>query len=213
VRRRVTVELGVGVARVESDAVVLADGRRVHAGTIIWAAGVAGSPVGSLLGIPLGRGNRIHVEADLSLTGHPSASAIGDIALPPGAPLPQVAQPAIQGGAHAARQIHARIDGRPTAAFVYKDKGSMATIGRNQAVAEFPNGLRCHGFLGWLMWLGLHLVELMGFRNRANVLVNWSWNYITYDRGSRLLLPGRDSTPPPTRSTSGDGVLGGEGPN
>ena len=208
VRRRVTVELGVGVARVESDAVVLADGRRVHAGTIIWAAGVAGSPVGGLLGIRLGRGNRIPVEADLSLAGYPSAFAIGDIALPPGAPLPQVAQPAIQGGAHAARQIHARIDGRPTAAFVYRDKGSMATIGRNQAVAEFPNGLKCHGFVGWLMWLGLHLVELMGFRNRANVLVNWAWNYITYDRGSRLLLPGRESTPPPARSTSGDGVPG-----
>jgi NADH dehydrogenase len=141
-----------------------------------------------MLGVPLGRGGRIPVEADLSLASHPSVFAIGDIALPPGSPLPQVAQPAIQGGAHAARQIHARIDGAATQPFVYRDKGSMATIGRNQAVAELPNGWRFHGFIGWLMWLGLHLVELMGFRNRANVLVNWAWNYVTYDRGSRMLL-------------------------
>ncbi|MEY2522032.1 MAG: hypothetical protein QOJ66_597, partial [Ilumatobacteraceae bacterium] len=78
--------------------------------------------------------------------------------------------------------------GRQTAPFRYRDKGSMATIGRNQAVVEFPNGLRFHGLIGWLMWLGLHLIELMGFRNRANVFVNWAWNYVTYDRGSRLLV-------------------------
>ena len=102
-----------------------------------------------------------------------------------------MAQPAIQGGVHVARQIHALIDGSATAPFVYKDKGSMATIGRNHAVAELPNGMKFHGFIGWLMWLALHLVELMGFRNRANVLVNWAWNYLTYDRGSRLLLPSR----------------------
>ena len=84
--------------------------------------------------------------------------------------------------------IAARLAGRTIAPFRYRDKGSMATIGRNQAVAELPHGLRFHGFIGWLMWLGLHLIELMGFRNRANVFVNWAWNYVTYDRGSRLLL-------------------------
>ena len=125
---------------------------------------------------------------DLSFAGHPNVFAIGDIALPPGDPLPQVAQPAIQEGAHVAAQITARLAGRATAPFRYRDKGSMATIGRNEAVVEFPNGLRFHGFVGWLMWLGLHLIELMGFRNRANVFVNWAWNYVTYDRGSRLLL-------------------------
>ncbi|MDP2290428.1 MAG: NAD(P)/FAD-dependent oxidoreductase [Actinomycetota bacterium] len=187
-KRRITVQLGVGVARVEPDAVVLADGRRVPAGTIVWATGVSGSPVGALLGVPLARGNRVPVAVDLSLPGHPNVFVIGDLALPPGTPLPQVAQPAIQGGAHVARQIHAQLDGRPTEPFVYRDKGSMATIGRNQAVAELPNGWKFHGFIGWLMWLGLHLVELMGFRNRANVLVNWAWNYVTYDRGSRMLL-------------------------
>ncbi len=187
-RRNVTVEVGVGVDHVEPGTVVLQDGRRLAAGTIVWAAGVTASPVAGLLGVSLGRAGRIPVAADLSLPGHPSVFAIGDIALPPGDPLPQVAQPAIQGGAHVAAQITARIAGHDTAPFRYRDKGSMATIGRNQAVVEFPNGWRFHGFIGWLMWLGLHLLELMGFRNRANVFVNWAWNYLTYDHGSRLLL-------------------------
>jgi NADH:ubiquinone reductase (H+-translocating) len=187
-RRNIIVELGIGVDHVEPGVVVLKDGRRTNAGTIIWAAGVTASPVAGLLGIALGRGGRIPVAEDLSLAGHPNVFAIGDIALPPGDPLPQVAQPAIQGGSHVAAQIAARLAGRETTAFRYRDKGSMATIGRNQAVVEFPNGWRFHGFIGWLMWLGLHLIELMGFRNRANVFVNWAWNYVTYDRGSRLLL-------------------------
>src|SRR3954447_19375757 len=192
--RRITVELGVGVDHVESGAVVLRDGRRFSAGTIIWAVGVTASPVAGQLGVPLGRGNRIPVNVDLSLPGHPNVFAIGDIALPPGDPLPQVAQPAIQQGTHVAAEIAARLAGRTIPPFRYHDKGSMATIGRNQAVVEFPNGLRFHGFIGWLMWLGLHLIELMGFRNRANVFVNWAWNYLTYDRASRLLLD-----PPSTR--------------
>ena len=187
-RRQITVELGVGVDHVESDAVVLKDGRQIPAGTIIWAAGVAANPVSRLLGIELARGGRIPVGSDLSLAGHPNVFAIGDIALSPGEPLPQVAQPAIQGGSHVAKVIAGRLEGRTIPPFRYRDKGSMATIGRNQAVAELPYGLRFHGIIGWLMWLGLHLIELMGFRNRANVFVNWAWNYLTYDRGSRLLL-------------------------
>jgi NADH dehydrogenase len=187
-RRNIDVGLGVGVGVVGPGRVELKDGRTLVAGTIIWAAGVTASPVAGLLGVKLGRGNRIPVSDDLSVPGHPNIFAIGDIALPPGDPLPQVAQPAIQGGRHVASQIEARIAGRATTAFHYRDKGSMATIGRNHAVVEFPSGLRFHGFIGWLMWLALHLIELMGFRNRANVFVNWAWNYITYDRGSRLLL-------------------------
>jgi NADH dehydrogenase len=188
---------GAGVDRVEAGAVVLDDGRRLPAAVTIWAAGVTGSPVASLLGVPLARGGRIPVRRDLSLEGHPEVFAIGDIAASPTddeRPLPQVAQPAIQGGFHAAAQIVALIEGRPTEAFRYHDKGTMATIGRNQAVAEFPSGLRFHGRIGWLMWLGLHLVYLIGFRNRAAVLVNWSWNYLTYDHSARTLvesMPGR----------------------
>ena len=199
-KRNIDVEVGIGVDHIEPGTVVLRDGRRISAGTIVWAAGVTASPVARLRGVDLGRGGRIPVGDDLSLAGHPNVFAIGDIALPPGDPLPQVAQPAIQGGRYAAEQIAARMAGRQMAPFHYRDKGSMATIGRNQAVVEFPIGLRFHGFIGWLMWLGLHLIQLMGFRNRANVFVNWAWNYVTYDRGSRLLLEppdhGKSDEPP-----------------
>ena len=143
----------------------------------------------------LGRGGRIPVGADLSLDGHPEVFAIGDVAQSPtddGRPLPQVAQPAIQGGRHVAEQIRRRLDGNEPTPFVYRDKGSMATIGRNHAVAEFSNGWRLHSFPGWLACLGIHIVYLMGFRNRANVLVNWAWNYLTYDRAARLILPSSD---------------------
>ena len=198
-RRGVNLITGVGVDHVAHGEVALADGRRLPAAVIVWAAGVVGNPLANLLGVRLARGGRIPVGADLSLEGHPEVFAIGDIAASPTPderPLPQVAQPAIQGGFHAARQIVARIEGRPSEPFTYHDKGSMATIGRNQAIAEFPNGWRFHGRLGWLMWLGLHLVYLIGFRNRIAVLVNWSWNYLTYDRSARTLVEtgGRRST-------------------
>ncbi len=190
-RRGVEVVLDTGVARVDARRVELADGRSIPAHTVVWAAGVTANPLGAALGLPLVRGGRVQVDSDLSVVGHPEVFAIGDIAASPTPDgegvLPQVAQPAIQGGTHVARQISARLAGRTTQAFRYRDKGSMATIGRHDAVAEFPSGRRLAGVLGWLSWLGLHLVYLMGFRNRANVLVNWAWNYLTYDRGSRLL--------------------------
>ena len=173
---------------------MLTGGERIHAGTIVWAAGVTASPLARLLGTELGPGGRIVVGPDLALPHHPEVFAIGDIASSPtttGVPLPQVAQPAIQGGWHVAAQIRARLEGRTIEPFRYVDKGSMATIGRNQAVAELSNGWKAYGFIGWLMWLGLHIVYLLGFRNRANVLLNWGWNYLTYDRGSRLILERR----------------------
>jgi NADH dehydrogenase len=148
-----------------------------------------------MLGVPLGKGGRIVVQPDLSVESKPEVFAVGDIATDATEPLPQVAQPAIQGGKHVARQIIRRLEGRPTEAFHYHDKCSMATIGRHDAVAEFPNGLRLSGPIGWLAWLGLHIVYLMGFRNRAKVLVEWAWNYLTYDRGARLLAEG-DVAPP-----------------
>ena len=193
-RLGVQVEVGASVDHVEPNTVVLADGRRLHAGTIIWAAGVTASPVAALLGVELSRGGRIPVLNDLSLPGHPEVFAIGDIASSPtdgGPPLPQVAQPAIQGGKHVAAQIIASLTGSPRTTFRYHDKGSMATIGRHQGVTEFPNGLKLHGVIGWFAWLGLHIVYLMGYRNRANVLVNWAWNYVTFDRGSRIILTDR----------------------
>ena len=200
-RRGVEVRVGVGVDRVKADGnrhdVHLTDGTIVPAGVVVWAAGVRANSLGEALGVELTKGGRIVVDADLSVPGHPGVFAIGDIAATPAshaeppserAPLPQVAQPAIQGGKHASRQIARRLEGLPTEAFHYRDKGTMATIGRHDAVTEFPSGRRLTGFAGWLSWLGLHLVYLIGFRNRANVLVNWAWNYITFDRGSRLLV-------------------------
>jgi NADH dehydrogenase len=189
-RRGVHVVTGVGVQHMEADAVVLADGRRLVAQTIVWAAGVRANPLAQMLGVPLTRAGRIVVKPDLSVEARPEIFAVGDIAADPHVPLPQVAQPAIQGGHHVAAQIRHRLEGRATQPFRYWDKGSMATIGRHDAVAEFPNGWRLSGPLGWLAWLGLHILYLMGFRNRLNVLVNWAWNYVTYDRGARLLAEG-----------------------
>jgi NADH:ubiquinone reductase (H+-translocating) len=188
-RRGVEVMLEVGVEKVEATAVHLTNGERIPAHTLVWAAGVRANPL-DVPGIERARGGRIVVRPDLSVPGHPEVFAVGDIAASPdpdGSPLPQVAQVAIQGGRHVAAQIVRRLAGRPTGAFRYRDKGSMATIGRLDAITELPRGVRLWGPVGWLAWLGLHLLYLIGFRNRANVLVNWAWNYLTYDRGSRIL--------------------------
>jgi NADH dehydrogenase len=191
-RRGVEVRVGVGVDKIVEGAVHLVDGSVIPAGTVAWTAGVRANPLAESIGLELTKGGRIVVNPDLSVPGHPEVFVVGDIAASPARPdgdglLPQVAQPAIQGGRHAARQIIRRLDGLGTEPFRYHDKGSMATIGRSDAIAEFPNGWRLQGFIGWLAWLGLHLLYLIGFRNRANVLVNWAWNYLTYDRGSRIV--------------------------
>ncbi len=188
-RHGVEVRLGTGVAAANADGVVLSDGTAIAAPTVVWAAGVRAHPLAALLGVELDRRGRIVVDGDLSVPGHPEVFAIGDIAAAAWGDgvCPQVAQPAIQGGRHVGTQIGHRLRGEPTERFVYVDKGSMATIGRNAAVTELPNGWRFGGFVGWVAWLGLHLVTLVGVRNRLRVLVNWGWNYITYDRGSRLL--------------------------
>ena len=188
--RGVEVRLGVGVASIEAGRVHLADGSTLDAPTIVWATGVRAEGLAAVLGTPTSGGGRLVVEPDLSIAGHPEVFAVGDVAASPdadGALLPQVAQPAIQGGKHVARQILADLDGRPRQPFRYHDKGQMATIGRHDAVTELANGWRFGGPLGWVAWLGLHLLYLMGFRNRIKVFVDWAWNYLTYDRGSRIL--------------------------
>lgn len=187
-RHGVRVIEGTGVERVEAEQVVLASGEILPASTIVWAAGVTAHPLAKSLGVQLGRGGRIVVEPNLAIPGHGEVFAIGDIALPPGDQLHQVAQPAIQGGVHVADEIIRSVHGEASQPFRYRDKGSMATIGRNQAIAEFPNGWKFHGRLGWAMWLGLHLLYLIGWRNRATTLVNWAWNYLTYDRSARTML-------------------------
>jgi NADH:ubiquinone reductase (H+-translocating) len=189
-RRGVDVRLGTSVASIEHELVHLGDGTAIAAGTIVWATGVRAEGLAATLGTPTTRGGRLVVEPDLTIPGHTEVFAIGDIAASPGsdgAPLPQVAQPAIQGGKHVARQIRRRLAGQPTEPFRFHDKGQMATIGRHAAVTELANGWRIGGVLGWAAWLGLHLVYLMGFRNRIKVFVDWVWNYLTYDHGSRIL--------------------------
>ena len=192
-RLGVEVRLSTQVEEVTADEVRFADGETIGATTVVWAAGVAANPLGRELGLPVDRRGRVEVDGHLRVIGHDCVYAIGDVAAPPapdGDPVPQVAQGAIQGGRHVAAVIAAAVagGGGPERPFRYRDKGSMATIGRNAAVVELPRGVKITGFVGWVSWLTLHLVMLIGFRNRANVLVNWAWNYVTYDRASRLII-------------------------
>src|SRR5262249_23433391 len=160
-RRGVGIMVGVGVEKVDRSAVPLTDGSRIPTRTLVWTAGVVATPLARTLGVAEGAGGRIAVAPDLSVPGHPEVFAVGDIASgtdAKGRPLPGVSPVAIQGGRHAGRMICAQLQGRPTKPFRYYDKGSMATIGRHDAVAELPGGIRLTGTLGWLAWLGLHLL-------------------------------------------------------
>jgi NADH dehydrogenase len=168
-------------------------GDLLEADLVIWAGGVTvNGTLAATLPAKTAKGGRISVEDDLSLADHPEVSVIGDAAsvpLGPGAgPAPQLAQVAIQSGRHAAEQIVRRHTGRPTVPFRYHDKGQMATIGRRAAVAQLRHGPIIRGVLGWGAWLGLHLVYLIGFRNRLVVLVNWTWRYFDWPSGPRLIL-------------------------
>jgi NADH dehydrogenase len=161
----------------------------VEAGTILWAAGVAASPLGKTLGVPLDRVGRVIVNDDLSIPGHPEVFVAGDLAVfkkPDGSLLPGVAQVAIQQAAHAARNIASLAQGKPTRPFVYRNYGDMATIGRNAAVADF-GWLRVKGYLAWLMWVFLHIEKLIGFRNRLSVMTQWAFAYMSYQRSVRLI--------------------------
>jgi NADH dehydrogenase len=189
-RRGVDVRTGATVERITPTRVHLGGGEVIEAHTLIWAAGVRANPLADVLGVETDRGGRIVVGPDLRIAGRPEAFAVGDIALVPGrkGPMPQVAQVAIQSGRHAAREIRRQRLGLPSRRFHYIDKGTMATIGRRAAVAELPFGIHLQGTIGWFAWLGLHLIYLVGVRNRVSVLTNWAWNYLTWDRGPRLIL-------------------------
>ncbi len=189
----VDVKLGTQVSRVQPGQVVLSDGTTISSNTIIWAAGVRAHPFAEHLGLETTAHGRVVVDHHLRLLDRREVFVVGDLAAPPAesdGPVPQMAPAATQGGKHAATVIAAEVAGNRglSSPFRYVDKGSMATIGRNSAVVEFPNGLRVRGFLGWVAWLMLHVVMLVGYRNRANVLVNWAWSYLTHDRGSRLII-------------------------
>jgi NADH:ubiquinone reductase (H+-translocating) len=197
--RRVVVRLGEPVTEVTGSGVRLGGGEWIAAAAVIWAGGVtvAGTLAASLP-VARGRGGRVTVEDDLSLSGRGEVFVVGDAAAVPRGPggpdaCPQLAQVAIQSGTHAGTQIVRRMSGLPTEPFRYRDKGMMATIGRRAAVAQLPGGLTLRGTPGWLAWLGLHLVYLIGFRNRLIVLVNWWWRYLDWPSGPRLIVADVDT--------------------
>jgi len=189
----VEVRTGEAVTRMEEGAVWLgAD--RVAAGTVIWAAGVAPSPLARSLGVPLDRAGRVVVNGDLSIPGHPEVLVIGDLAAcagPGGKPLPGLAPVAIQAGEHAARNVVRAARGEAALPFRYHDKGTMATIGRNAAVVDLGR-LRIWGYPAWLMWCFIHILWLIGFRNRFLVMIEWAWAYVRFERSARLIVRGGD---------------------
>lgn len=198
--RGVEVRTGTQVAAVHATRVELGDGTTIPSHTLIWAAGVRANPLATAIGLPTDRAGRVPVEPDLSVPGHLDVWVVGDAAAitdttpgRDGTVLAQLAPVAMQSGRHAARQVVRRLDGKPTEPFRYRDKGTMATIGRSRAVAELPLGIRLRGFPAWLAWLGLHLVFLAGFRNRIAVFANWAWNWFTWDRGPRLIFRRHDA--------------------
>jgi NADH dehydrogenase len=198
-RRGVDVRLGERVTAVGPDSVTLASGEVLPTRTVVWAAGVRANPLADVLDVEQGRGGRIVVTRDLRIPSHPEVFVLGDLAAIEGAGgalLPQVAQVAKQSGKYVGKHIARDRRGRTSGAFRYRDKGTMATIGRNAAVADLPLHIRLTGFVAWVAWLFLHLLYLVGFRNRLSVLVSWGWSYLTWDRGPRLIIEPVDVTSP-----------------
>ena len=185
---------------------VLDDGTTIATRTVVWAGGVtAEHTVAGEIDVATGVNGRVVVRPDLTVEGHEGVYAVGDAAAVLWGPdddrvCPQVAQVAIQSGSHAARQILARLDGKDTRPFHYKDKGIMATIGRRAAITQFRSGRVVRGTFGWLAWLALHLVYLVGFRNKIVVFINWSWRYLSWGSGPRIIVseetaPGLEAAP------------------
>lgn len=188
----VEVVTGALVHEIDEHGVTLNNGRRIDSRTVLWAAGVQASPLGGALGVETDRTGRVTVDEDLSVPGHPEVLVAGDLAAMSG--VPGVAPAAMQMGGHAGAMIIADLDGKPRAPFVYRNKGSLATIGRARAVADF-GWLRFSGFPAWISWLAIHIFYLIGFRNRFFVLASWAWSYVTFRRGARIIT----GVPPPPR--------------
>ncbi|MEL1263122.1 NAD(P)/FAD-dependent oxidoreductase [Pseudoxanthomonas putridarboris] len=204
--RRQLEKLGVEVSTGTPVSDITAEGYRlgdafVPAKTVVWAAGVAASPLSRSLGVPLDRAGRVPVQPDLSVPGHPDIFVAGDLAAvtSDGKPVPGVAPAAKQMGRHVAQTLRARMAGKPSTAFRYRDYGNLATIGRMAAVVDFGR-LKFSGLLAWWFWLTAHVFFLIGFRNRLVVLLNWFWAYWSYQRGARIILgddgSGTDTAPP-----------------
>jgi NADH dehydrogenase len=185
----VKVLTNTSVKEVLPDSILTLDGNTIPADTTVWAAGVKGVPAMDLLHLPVTRG-RIDVSSTLQVTGYENIWALGDIAGVVGAdgvPLPMVAPVAMQQGRFLAKQIQALTAAKPLENFKYKDKGSMATIGRHKAIVEVK-GIRISGPIAWLAWLWLHLFYILGGRNKIGTMADWTWNYLTFDRGNRHIM-------------------------
>ena len=187
-RKHVEVRFGATVADYDGARVLLKSGEVIPARTLIWAAGVQAVPLTARLGLATGRQGRIPVSATLQVAEHPDIYVIGDAAYleADGQPLPMMAPVAIQMAETAAENIRRRVAGKPSVPFLYRDPGSLATIGRNAAVA-YIRGIGFTGFPAWVVWLVVHILQLIGFRNKLFVLLNWAWDYFFYERAARLI--------------------------
>jgi len=194
-KRGVEILLNRRVTGIDAAGVAIGDAR-VEARTVLWAAGVASSPLGAQLGVPLDRSGRVLVEPDLSVPGHPELFVVGDLCAfrQDGEWLPGIAQPAMQEGGHAAKNAVRVLAGEPTRPFRYLDKGIMATIGRAAAVARVGR-LEFGGLAAWLIWVFIHVWYLIGFRNRLVVMLEWAWAYFSFARNARVIMD-RSELPP-----------------
>jgi NADH dehydrogenase len=190
-RLGVEVRTGTLVTAIDDEGVEVG-GERIATRTVLWAAGVKASVVAQSLGVPLDRSGRVLVNPDLTIPGHPEVYVIGDLAAAAWKDgiVPGVAPAALQEGKHTAKNLERALGGQPLRPFRYRDKGSLATIGRAAAVADFGR-FRLSGFFAWMAWLLIHIFFLIGFRNRVLVILEWAWAYATYDRGARLITGGR----------------------
>ena len=205
--RHVEVRLNTRVTAIDASGVTIGNGQKIGARTVIWAAGVQASPLGAMLGAPRDRAGRVEVAPDLSVPGHPEVFVVGDLArmvMKDGSQVPGVAQGAIQGGKHVAKIIASEVAGKAARpAFAYWDKGNMATIGRASAVIatkRFANA----GFFAWLLWWVVHIMFLVGFKNRLQAMWHWAWQWVSFKRGARLIT-GDVGVLPPIRAITPDG--------
>ncbi len=192
----VEVRTNAMVTNIEAGAVSVGK-EKIPASVILWGAGVSASPLGKMLGVPIDKAGRVIVQPDLTVPGHPEVFVTGDLASAKrhnGQPVPGVAPAAIQMGKFAARQIKRSVEGKLREKFEYLDKGSLATIGRSRAVADFGK-VHISGLFAWLAWLFIHLLFLVGFRNRLFVLSEWAWAYLTYNHSARLITEPAEKEP------------------
>ena len=199
-KRGVDIRLNTRIAEITGEQVLLADGENLPSGLTVWAAGVGASGAVEGWGLPQGQGGRILVGPDLRVQGQDRIFAVGDIAVNPDAPTPQLAQPALQMGRHAGAQIVRLQRETATEPFTYHDKGMMATIGRRSAVVQLAQGLRLRGTLAWLAWLVLHLFYLLGGRNRVSTMINLTFRYVAWGHGGAVIVGDDPAGPWPALS-------------